>query len=515
MDWNEGYVAGIDYPTGFFREQSPAHLSFACVLNGVEPVSLERLFTYIELGAGQGLTANVLAAANPQGRFYAVDFSPSHVVAARQLTEAAELDNLTLLENSFAELAAGKVALPPMDFITMYGVYSWVDVCNRQHIVDFIGRYLKPGGIVYLNYNAMPGWSPSLPLQRLILERTQTDHYASPNQLEQARQLVNDLVRSGAAYFDGNPNLQYRLDSLQHDKTGYLAHEYMSDGWSPLYHVDVARAMAAAKMDYVGSGELSHAFPHLYLKPEQQELLATIDDPMFRETVKDYFTNTSFREDIYVRGARHMTTARREQWLRQTGLALTCPPEAVTLDLQLSIGKVQAEARFYQPIIDALARRPHSLAELAEIPALFSASLGDIAQMAALLTASGQASTYFVCSADMPVASAQRMNASLAEASRFKDHYQVLVSPLLGNGVQSGLVQRLLFRLLRLQTQTANIDIDLSARQLAEILDAQGQPLSKDGRTLEAEHEIQAELRFLCDAIVHRRVPVWRALSIL
>ncbi|HEX7981990.1 MAG TPA: class I SAM-dependent methyltransferase [Duganella sp.] len=513
MDWNQGYVAGIDYPTGFFREQSPAHLSFACVLNGVEPVPLDRPFTYMELGAGQGLTANVLAAANPQGRFYAVDFSPSHVVAARQLTEAAQLDNLTLLETSFAELAAGKVALPPMDFITMYGVYSWVDARNRQHIVDFIGRYLKPGGIVYLNYNAMPGWSPSLPLQRLILERTQTDRYASHNQLERGRQLVDGLVEAGATYFDGNPNLQFRLDSLRDDKAGYLAHEYMSDGWSPLYHADVARALAGAKMDYVGSGELSHAFPELYLKPEQLELLATIDDPVFRETLKDYICNTNFREDIYVRGARRMGTARREQWLRQTGLALTSLPDAVSLDLRLPIGTLEADERCYRPIVDALARRPHSLAELAEIPALFSVSLGDIARMAALLTASGQASTYFLCSAAMPDAPARRMNAALADAARHKDHYQVLASPLLGNGLQSGLVQRLMFGCLRAEPET--VDIEACAHHLRGILQAQGQRLSKDGRTLESEREVMEELRFLSDAIVRRRAPVWRALNIL
>jgi SAM-dependent methyltransferase len=159
MNWNDGYVSNIDYPAAFFREQSPTHLSFACVLNGYEPVPLDGHFTYMELGAGQGLTANILAASHPRGEFYAVDFSPSQVAASRQLSSAAQLHNLTLLENSFAELAAGKVALPQLDFITMYGVYSWVDADNRRHIADFINRYLKPGGIVYLNYNAMPGWT--------------------------------------------------------------------------------------------------------------------------------------------------------------------------------------------------------------------------------------------------------------------------------------------------------------------------------------------------------------------
>jgi hypothetical protein len=513
MDWNEGYVAGIDYPTSFFREQSPVHLSFSCIINGYEPVALDGPFNYLELGAGQGLTANVLAAANPQGCFHAVDFSRSHVLAARELAKAAELDNLYVLEHSFAELAAGLVNLPPMDFISMHGVYSWVDASNRKHIVDLIARYLKPGGMVYLNYNAMPGWSPSLPLQRLIREGIRIDRHATHEQPGQARQMVAQLQQIGATFFDGNPNLQYWLDSLRNDEGGYLAHEYISDGWTPLYHADVARAMADAKADYIGSGELAQAFPGLYMTQQQRGLLETVSDPMLRETVRDYMTNTSFRQDIYVRGARRMSPVRREYWLRQIGLALTCLPETITLDLDLPIGKIKTDPHFYQPLLDALVRRPHSLTELAEIPALFSLSLEDIGQMAALLTASGQACAYFLGAAEQSVAPAQRLNAVLAEAARFKDHYQVLVSPLLGNGLAAGLVQRLLFRQLR--GHAGRLDRDQCVQQMQSILQAQRQPLFKEGRVLETPEEVLGELHSLTEAIVTRRAPIWRTLNML
>jgi len=513
MDWSDGYVAGIDYPAAFFREQSPAHLSFSCVLNGVEPVPLDRPFTYMELGAGQGLTSNILAASNPQGRFYAVDFSPSQVASARQLAESAELDNLVFLENSFAELAAGKVELPPLDFITMYGVYSWVDAGNRRHIIDFISRYLKPGGVVYLNYNAMPGWSATLPLQRLILEHTRRHSGTPEHQLAQARTLVDALQQAGATYFDGNPNLGYRLNSLYKDKAHYLAHEYMSEGWQPLYHADVARAAAGAKLDYIGSGELSHAFPELFLTPQQRALLSDIADVALRETVKDYLANTSFREDVYVRGARRMTPARQEQWLRQTGLALTSLPGTVADTLQLPAGVTRIDTDAAQAILDALAERPHALIELACLPPLRDKSIFDIARLGALLTADGLVSTYFTCSAAMPTAPAQRMNAALAEASRLGDQYQALASPLLGNGVKSGLVQRLLYGLLLRHPH--EIDTTAFVDHLRDALRRQGQRLVKDNRTLESDDDIRAELHYLTDAILRRRAPVWRGLQIL
>ena len=69
MDWTAGYTADIEYIAAFYREQSPTHLNFVCLANGFEPVSIDRPYTYCELGSGRGLTIDVLAAANPGGHF--------------------------------------------------------------------------------------------------------------------------------------------------------------------------------------------------------------------------------------------------------------------------------------------------------------------------------------------------------------------------------------------------------------------------------------------------------------
>ncbi|MBP1313291.1 methyltransferase regulatory domain-containing protein [Herbaspirillum huttiense F1] len=416
MECKQAYVAGIDDPSGFYREASPVHLSFSCVLHGVEPVALDRPFNYLELGWGPDLAASALAAANPQGRFYAIDCRPAQMQCAREPTQVAEPDKLCVLEYSVAEVAARLTELPPMDFIALRGLYSRAGAGQPQCIVDLISRCLKPGGIVWLNYDAMPGWSPSLPLQRLIRERACSDGPATHKQMSAAREMVQQLQAAGASFFDGNPNLQYQLDSLRQEEGGYLAQACLSEGWTAFYHADVARVMAGAKMDYVGPADLAQAFPRLYLTPQQQQLLATVDDPILRETVKDYLCNTSWRSDIYLRGVRRMTSSRRELWLRQLGLSLTSLPDSLTLDLELSIGMVKADPRFYEPVLNALVRRPHSLVELAEIPALFPLRLEDIGQMAALLTASGQAGVHFLGAGELPVAPVPRLAAAQSDA---------------------------------------------------------------------------------------------------
>ena len=64
----------------------------------------------------------------------------------------------------------GRLALPRFDYIVAHGVYSWVDPPARAALRRFIDGHLKSGGLVYVSYNAMPGWTGDLPFQHLVRE---------------------------------------------------------------------------------------------------------------------------------------------------------------------------------------------------------------------------------------------------------------------------------------------------------------------------------------------------------
>lgn len=516
MDWHEGYVSDIDYVTEFFPEQSPSLLSFACILNGYEPPAMDRRFTYFELGSGQGFTANILAAANPQGDFYAADFNPAHIAASRQLAMAASLENMTFLEHSFADLADGHVDLPALDFITLHGVYSWVNAENRGHIMRFIDRYLKPGGLVYLSYNAMPGWATTLPFQRLVLEHANIYPGGKHQQIGKMRSLVRGLIDSKAAYFSTNTsiNMHNFIDDAMNGDAGrsrYIAHEYMNRGWEPLYHHDVARGAADAKLDYVGSASLPWAFPELYLTSQQRALLNGIHDGALRETAKDYIKNTCFRRDIYVRGARRMSSARQAQWLERTGLALTVLRETVTLKMKFPVRHQQVDEVLYGALLDALADGPKTLPELSRLPALNGKSLADIAQMAALLTETEQTAIFFQHAVAQDPAPACNMNKAIAELDV---GYRVFASPLLGSGVSTPLFQRLVYSSLTDPQSIAVTSREISAQVLGHV-ETQHQSLVLNDRELVSAEEKWREVQETVKAILTRRRPFWQQLRML
>jgi SAM-dependent methyltransferase len=504
MTRTNAYVSDITYQVTFFEEQTPAHLNFACLLGGCEPVALDKPFTYMELGCGQGLTSNVLAATHPHARFFACDFNPAHVASARELAEAANLDNIVFLEESFEDLAAGKLEdLPRFDFITMYGVYSWVDAENRRHIVDFIKRYLKPGGIVYANYNAMPGWSAASVLQRLSWQHVELHPEGSAAQIDQMRAFVQQLHDAGPRFFSTNAGLSRFMDSFSESSKNYLAHEYLNRGWSALYHADVARDMAGAKLDYAASAQMICNVPELHLTPEQQRFLETIAHGPLRETARDCILNASLRQDIFVRGARSVSATRLAMWMSKVGLALARPylPADMTLQAAEGLGKLHA------PVLEALKKRPHRLSELASLPPFAGQPAPVLLKAAARLISSGAAAPYFVQAAAIDPAPAHRLNMELARRSETSDEYQVLASPLLGGATAAGLFQRLVYAFAAKQGK--DVDAELISRHIADVVAAQRASSVRNGQANEGAAYRHEEILSAVQAILAHRLPIW------
>ena len=156
-DWSAGYVTEVGYTHGYYRELLPSLLAFACLTRGaaapglgVEPIRV------LELGCGQGLSANIIAAANPHIDYTAVDFNPEHIAGAQALVKEAGTPNVRFMEASF-EQVADDTRLSPFDVITLHGIYTWVSAENRERIIRIARDKPKTGGLLYVSYNCYPG----------------------------------------------------------------------------------------------------------------------------------------------------------------------------------------------------------------------------------------------------------------------------------------------------------------------------------------------------------------------
>ena len=191
-----GYVGDIEYAPHFVAEIAPAWLDLTLLIGGREPPSRRDGFTWCELGCGPGVTAALLAATHPRGRFHAVDMLPAHIEQASRLRDAVRADNLVLHEADFASIAERE--LPRFDYVVAHGVYSWVDASARAALRRFVERHLAPGGALYLSYNAMPGWRRDAPFQQLVRALATTQRGDSATRFAGAMRAVEAVHAVGA-----------------------------------------------------------------------------------------------------------------------------------------------------------------------------------------------------------------------------------------------------------------------------------------------------------------------------
>jgi SAM-dependent methyltransferase len=428
MTWPAGYNNSVTYTTGYYHEQSPTFLNACLAMQRVSPPSLEK-FTYCELGFGQGLTSLILAATHPNGDFYARDFNPLHVLGASSIRDEARLPNLTLLENSFGDLAQGKVELPLFDYITMHGIISWISDENRVQIMRFLTRYLKPGGVVQVSYNAMVGCAQVLPLQRLLMLGAGEGGDAWTKASELAKKMVN----LDALHFKRNPDSLGRVEGFGNLDERYLVHEYLHEylheKWTAFYFTDIVCEMAEAKLSFADSARFAHMSPVGWLGEQQREMLETVTDPVEAEELRDYFANRGFRSDIFVRGKAPLSDLRlREQaeHIHLWGNPAVPYKTAVTLEH----ATLTRSDSFHKPLFDLLHGAEMTLAQVFDAPEFAGLTLDSILNLLRLSIAVGETSVRY--GAVQPRAMADRLNAVLLTKAEQGEALGALASPRQG-----------------------------------------------------------------------------------
>ena len=363
--WMQGYTSDIEYTSGYYRDQEPKLLNLSAIMHGIEPIDIDKSFTYCELGCGMGHTSLIMAANYPQGKFIAIDYNPAQISQAKKLAEQAGLENIEFLELSFEEIASDSSLLPSCDFITFHGIYAWVSDDNRQYLADICKKHLKSGGLVYNSYNAQPGWAAVAPLQKTLNLLSQQYSGNSLERFNSAVGFINNFRELKPRYFEHNSTvLKPRLNNIKEANPTYLVHEYLNEGWEALYFSDVASKMSEAKLDFLGLASPAEAYSESIMPAKLKEQLAELNDVSAREMVKDLAYNTSFRKDVYSRGGRRLDAKRQVELLNEINWILTSSEVQKEYKFNLSVGEATGSKSTYDKVVKALAKKSMTTEEL-------------------------------------------------------------------------------------------------------------------------------------------------------
>ncbi len=471
----EGYVSDVIYTSHFFREQCPGVLNEVRRWRGVAAVPLDREFSWCDLGCGTGYTAALLAAAHPRGTFWGVDFLPEHIAEARQTAEG--LSNVHFVEAGFeAFLVMAQEQGLTFDFITLHGVMSYVRESTRTLIQQMVAVLLKPGGTLYVGYNAQPGWAATAPVQYLLRTlASRTEIGDSATRLAAAAQTAATLEAAGAAYFQQVPAAGERVRAVLAADSSYPVHEYMSEQWHAFHHAEMAAYFQSPERRYLGSAKIAENFPQHLLPPAQWGLLKAETDPACQEMLRDFLMNTTFRRDVFGPVSPVLSAAEQEEADAVLRLCLATPPAAWRGSLRTPAGRVDPDlSGCFRSASEWGARSP----QLGDCARLAGRPLAAIYAAASFLVQTGQA--FWWTGPDADPAAAWQFNRRMVQRVMEGRSAEAFALPGCGTGVMTDLLERLALQGFLMEKRT-------SVESLTNFIEEMARRL---GRTLRCRDEV-------------------------
>jgi hypothetical protein len=508
-DWTAGYVADIGYTFGYYSELNPLNLKLAFLNKGLV---CPEIGAACELGFGQGLSANIHAAAS-QTQWYGSDFNPAQAGNAQELA-ALSGSAARLYDEAFADFCT-RTDLPDFDYIGLHGIWSWISDENRQVIVDFLRKKLKVGGVLYISYNTMPGWSSFAPMRHLMTEHAEilgSEGRGIVSRIDGAMDFAEKLLATNPLFSRSNLLVADRLEKMKAHNRQYLAHEYFNRDWLPMHFATMAQWLEPAKVQFACSANYFDAIDPINLTADQQVFLKEIPDPKFRETTRDFMVNTQFRKDYWVKGARRMSLLEQTEAVRGLKVMLMTPRSDVSLKVTGALGEANLSEAVYAPILDQLAdHKAKTIGQVEQSVKENGVAFGQLVQAMMLLSGAGN-----ICLVQDENATTKakkqsdKLNTHLMMKSRASNELGFLASPVTGGGVNLPRIPQL-FLLARQQGHKQPAEW---VQFVWAILDGQNQRLMKEGKTLESVEENLAELTAQAQTFVDKQLPILKALQI-
>jgi SAM-dependent methyltransferase len=509
--WNDGYVAGLDYMYAYQPELNPQRAALGLLAAGVAAPSI---LSACEIGFGQGVSTNLHAAASTT-QWFGTDFSATHTGFARELAEQSGAP-VNFFDESFAEFC-GRPDLPEFDFIALHGVWTWISEENRRILVDFFRRRLKVGGALYISYNVRPGFAAMAPVRDLLsgyVESMGSRGQTLAHQTQRALEFAEKLLELSPLYSRAHSQIATQLKQLRSNDVSYVAHEYLNRNWVPTSFAHVTEQLAGAKLDYVCSANYFHLIDAWNLRPEQLALLQEIPDTSFRETARDFVTNCSFRAEYWVKGARRLSALERLESLSRQRVMLIRPPKDIPLKAVGALGEFALLESSCVPILNALADfRARSLGEIEQAVAGSGLALPQIADVVlTLIQIGGLAAVQDEAVCRAARVHTDKLNAFLCDRARRHTNLNYLASPVTGCGFQeAGGRVALLF--LNAVKQGSTLAPEL-AQHVWRIFRAQGVAIFNQGKPIQSEEDSVAALTLQANHFLERQLPVLQAMQI-
>ncbi|MEV9477440.1 class I SAM-dependent methyltransferase, partial [Aliarcobacter butzleri] len=331
---------------------------------GFKTPNITKSFSYLELACGTGINLIICAINNPNGHFIGVDFNKEHIDKAKNDANFIGLKNIEFIHSDFATFL--EINHNKFDFIVNHGTFSWISPTNQKNILKIVSEFLNDLGILYLHYMCYPGSTPLLPIQKLL---NLVDHHvneSSNKSIEIGKNLFNDLNNAGT--FVDNPKINSIVKTLENSNS-YLAHEFLTDYWNPLFSVDVHKMVFEnAKATFLGSANVIENLDNISIPSKVQEIIKNTKAPDLKEYLKDLARNSKQRVDIFQKNPQIFSNKEHIEVINKLKFKLLPnAPKKGAVTFNTSIGDIEAPKEVISEMLEKLSKKEMSFEELSTL----------------------------------------------------------------------------------------------------------------------------------------------------
>lgn len=320
-------------------ETHPRHLAVLGRLFGLGTADVERC-RVLELGCATGGNIIPMAFHYPDAECVGIDLSASQIEVGQQLINNLGLTNIELRQGNILDL---NNELGVFDYIIAHGVYSWVPEPVREQLLKLSRLLLRPGGLVYISFNTLPGWHMRGTLRDFLLYACRTEK----SDREKLKKAVEELGRLDRA-LDGLEALsaKYLREEIriaQSADPSYLLYEHLADENTPFLFTDFLNDTRCHGLRYLCDTELATLFPATYGEAVEREL-ESIGDDMALEQWLDFVSNRNMRRSLLCRDDEPATEALSLDAFSEFAFSTNLiPPEKIIISAEESLSLKQPD----------------------------------------------------------------------------------------------------------------------------------------------------------------------------
>ncbi len=220
--------AYIRYPSQIYGQTHPAAMGAMATLLGrkVPPIGAARV---LDIGCGEGVNLIAMAIAAPGAEFVGVDIDEPAIAQAGTTAMQCGAANAAFHALDLSDIGA---RFGDFDYIIAHGVYAWTPDPVRTALMRVIGERLRPRGLAFVSFNALPGARLRQAVRDMLV--TATDGVDDPaEKLDVARAFLAEQIEAWSDTEADESALKSVAKGILRKSPEVLYHDEFSAGYAP------------------------------------------------------------------------------------------------------------------------------------------------------------------------------------------------------------------------------------------------------------------------------------------